>query len=1063
MADAPNSYPYASDSDLPSDTPANPEVVPPVDPQSAAVYPGSVPRPVMEKSETVETHPTVSVLVLNYNGLRHLETCFTALINLDYPRESLELMLIDNGSGDESLLFMRSRFPDVRIVETGANLGFAAGNNYGAKRATGEYIALLNNDTRVEPDWLSELVKGMVTGRDRGVVCTSSLMLDWSGERIDFQAGALNFHGFGFQPSYGQPVKGLDLDAKEPRDLLFACGGSMLIRRDVYLEVGGLDPDFFAFFEDVDLGWRLWLLGYRIVLVPTAVTYHRHHGTAENIPHHRTQVLYERNALYTIYKNYEETHLQKILPAALLLLGQRAVRFMELGGVNLDDYDLSPGQTGQQDTENVHRNAVASLLAATEFGDNTHLFRERRSYIQANRKRSDAEIFAMFGQPGRVHLLNHTADAPYAAAHYNMLNEFEIGELWSDLPKEVLVISPDVLPVGDIAASGSGIRAWALGKGLESRGHHVHFTMPAAALVGREEMVPAAYTQGAWTAENLQSIVDAMTPDVVVSCGWPNMTWLRRANVPVALDLTGPHLLERIYQRHLDPLTNAAEKVDGISRGDFFTCIGERQRHYFISWLAQAGVDLDRIMERLRVIPYSLSPEQPEHHWPQSWHAPENDIGVRFLYGGIFLPWQNPGPALTTVAETLEEQGTGRLEIIGGKHPFHAVHTGGFGPLVSRLLENPRVTISDLLPHDKLVERYTRAHVAIDVMMPNAERELAFPSRTVHYFWCGLPVIHAEFSEVAPYIKEYEAGWVVPPDDPRALKRVLLSILADPDEAKRRGTNAQRLASELFSWDKTVTDLANFVKTPNLRPERMRRGYAASASARTGVLAQIYASEPRNETAGTRATAAPHSIDLTPAGNNGSPLSQELKRLHKERRTFPRQIAARSKALLKEFVPVEGSRAKPTKTNGANGADGQRRFALPELVAGHSHGQRFLCEHDGLSGIRLELGTFGRNNTSRLVLSIRQNPGAQADIYRVQLATHRLSDGQPLLFRFPAIPGSANRWFYFVAESPDGAPGDAITFWATYGDQTRVQRYEDGLPASGALVMGLEFNGVKGE
>ena len=82
--------------------------------------------------------------------------------------------------------------------------------------------------------------------------------------------------------------------------------------------------------------------------------------------------------------------------------------------------------------------------------------------------------------------------------HYAILNEFGISDLWSDLPKEVLVISPDVLPVGDIPASGSGIRAWALGKGLEEQGHHVHFTMPAPAVKGREGSVPQEYVDGAW-------------------------------------------------------------------------------------------------------------------------------------------------------------------------------------------------------------------------------------------------------------------------------------------------------------------------------------------------------------------------------------------------------------------------------------------------------------------------------------------------------------------------------------------------------------------------------------
>src|SRR5207253_10894495 len=179
-------------------------------------------------------------------------------------------------------------------------------------------------------------------------------------------------------------------------------------------------PDYFAFFEDVDLGWRLWLLGYRVTLTPSAITYHRHHGTAGAMPGHRTLLLYERNALYTIYKNYDEGNLDKILPAALLLLGQRAARYMELGGVDFAG-GHGPGPSGDRrpetgdrpwspvpglrstvasaaSKEHVHRLAVASLLAADEFRANLGLFRGKREWLQARRVRSDADILALFGQ-----------------------------------------------------------------------------------------------------------------------------------------------------------------------------------------------------------------------------------------------------------------------------------------------------------------------------------------------------------------------------------------------------------------------------------------------------------------------------------------------------------------------------------------------------------------------------------------------------------------------------------------------------------------------------------------
>lgn len=1016
-------------------------------------------EPGIERHEDIEhptspdlnQYPTVSVVVLNYNGLRHLEPCFKALLELDYPKDHLELMLADNGSSDNSLDFMREHFPTVRLVETGGNLGFAAGNNYGAERATGEYVAFLNNDTRVERHWLAEMVKTLVEGKDEGVVCTSSLMLDWRGEHIDFQAGGVNFHGFGFQPSYGRAYNGEEI---APRYLLFACGGSMLIDRQVFLDVGGFDPDYFMFFEDVDLGWRLWALGYKVTLTPTAVTYHRHHGSQGGIPGHRTYVFFERNALYTIYKNYEESHVHKILAAALLLLGERAVRFIVAGGSDLSDFEFTNREQDPEPAINVHRNAVAGLLAANEFMENLERCREKREWIQARRKRTDAELFALFGQPGRINWINHETDAPYAVAQYSLLNEFGIQNLWSHVPKEVLVISPDVLPVGDIPASGSGIRAWALGKGLESMGHNVHFTMPAPAIQGREGSVPPEYVSGAWTPDNLQTIVDAMVPDVIVSCGWPNVTWTNRANVPVAIDLTGPHLLERAYQGYRDVHTNSLEKLAALSRGDFFTCIGERQRYYFQGWLAQAGVSVGDLSERLQVIPYSVDPQLPKHEWPEDWTG----VDVRFVYGGIFLPWQNPAPALLTVAATLEEQDKGVLEVIGGKHPFYPVHTGEYGPLIEKLSTAERVRMSGLLPHDKLVERYTHAHVAVDMIMPNVERELAFPSRTIHYMWCGLPVIHPAFSEVAAHIREYEAGWIAPHDDQQALRDIVISILDNPDEARRRGENAQRLARERFTWDKTVEKLAEFVRQPYMRNER--RGLPQKEKIAAAVAAVVAAAVASGDTPQTAMPVAPVVRSGPPTGyvitdSWDRKLPPNLEHIYGKRRSIAAQIGARSTGLLRALAPIRGSKVRPQAVNG------QMRYALPELIAGHSQGQRFFSPHNGLSGIDVIISTRQRRNTSRLVLHIRTNPGGSADTYSLNIPTHKLKDGQTVAFRFPPIPDSAGRWFYFVADSPDAVPGDAISLYAThYPEDARAQRYEDGLPAEGSLVMALEFNGA---
>lgn len=263
--------------------------------------------------------PFISVIVLNYNSLVHLGPNLDSLLSLDYPLDRLEILLVDNASNDVSVEWAAVNYPTVRIVHNEANLGYAGGNNAGARVARGEWIAILNPDMRVRRDWLRELVQRGL--RDSAVVCVASKVLSWDGEQIDFADAAINFLGWGCQPGYGS--RRIE-DFSQDKFLLFANGGAMLIRRDVFLDVGGFDVDYFAYYEDVDLGWRLWLYGYKVIFASGAVVYHQHHGSWTGVNAAKTWLLAERNTLFTIIKNYEEDYLAFILPAVLLLLLYRA-------------------------------------------------------------------------------------------------------------------------------------------------------------------------------------------------------------------------------------------------------------------------------------------------------------------------------------------------------------------------------------------------------------------------------------------------------------------------------------------------------------------------------------------------------------------------------------------------------------------------------------------------------------------------------------------------------------------------------------------------------------------
>jgi GT2 family glycosyltransferase len=266
----------------------------------------------------------VTVAILSWNGRQHLETCLTALAAQADPGVDWEILVLDNGSTDGTAAWMRERWGGdrrVRLVESPVNLGFCAGNNRLAEEAGGDAIALLNNDTRPEPGWLGSLVETLRSSPP-DVAAVSGKIVDWKGERLDFGRGLMTFDGHAFQLDFRRPLKVARVP-KAGEELAFACGGNLLVRRASFLAAGGFDESYFAYLEDVDLGWRLWSGGERIVFAPGAVVHHRSSATSDLLGLYNRGFLFERNAYLTAYKNYEEGLWEKILPAVMLTLLSR--------------------------------------------------------------------------------------------------------------------------------------------------------------------------------------------------------------------------------------------------------------------------------------------------------------------------------------------------------------------------------------------------------------------------------------------------------------------------------------------------------------------------------------------------------------------------------------------------------------------------------------------------------------------------------------------------------------------------------------------------------------------
>lgn len=373
----------------------------------------------------------------------------------------------------------------------------------------------------------------------------------------------------------------------------------------------------------------------------------------------------------------------------------------------------------------------------------------------------------------------------------------------------VLVISSDILPLPGWPTTGAGLRAWGLGQGLSSRGHDVVYSMPAPALEGRsvEASNDAAIQDLAWTMGTLSNVITRSRAEVVIACNWPVAANIHNCPVPLVLDQHGPHLLERQYQAAFRGFEeNARAKRLALSKADYFSCAGDWQRLYFLPWLMQAGFQFDD--GRVCSIPISLSPDLPPHEFSDE---------ITFVYGGVFLPWQDPRAGLQEVLLQLQQRNQGCLKFFGGKHPVYPVDTGLFEGLRKQLEQHPRVQVQPMVAHDELIETYRHAQVAIDLMARNPERELAFTTRTVEYLWCGLPVIYSDYAELSRYIREYHAGWTIDPNDHAALHAAVSEVFEQPDRVREYGRNAQRLVRERLTWDRTIEPLDVICRNPSRR------------------------------------------------------------------------------------------------------------------------------------------------------------------------------------------------------------------------------------------------------
>ncbi|HEV2784720.1 MAG TPA: glycosyltransferase [Actinophytocola sp.] len=778
--------------------------------------------------------PTLSVIVVNYRGADDTLTCLRALrADLEYPADRLQIVCVDNASGDGSAERIRG-VDGVELVEAQANLGFAGGCNLGARHATGSVLAFLNNDARPHPGWAAAAVA--VLRAEPTVAAVASKVLDWDGRTIDFADAGLTWFGMGYKRHAGRPAGTLTDD--EPRDVLFATGSAMFVRAGVFHALGGFDERFFMFYEDVDLGWRLNLRGWRVRYEPGSVAYHRHHASVSTVDSPdgaRELYLLERNALATLYKNFSDRTLAAVLPAALALAVRRATARGEVDPTQLEIVNR-PADRGaaEPDTVPIPRTTLAGVLAIDQFVELLPSLAASRKTEQAARVRSDADLVPLMRKA-----MEPAYPLPrYLAAHDVLTEVFGIEEAFGTR-RRILVLTGDAIAE---RMAGPAIRAWNMADVLSAE-HDVRLVTVNPTCEPPDAPFPVLPAR----RSELRSHVD--WADVVVLQGHvlelvPGLK-RRDSGTIVVCDMYDPMHLELLEQgrdlarsdsdeqRELDLIGVTRVLTAQLERGDFFLCASERQRHLWLGHLAAIGrltpalYDNDpTVRSLLAVAPFGLPGKPPQRTASPIKGNLVADTDKVVLWAGGVYSWFDPLTLLHAMDRLIRRRGDVRLVFLGMRHPNPEVPDMDIGVQTRLLAERLGLTGRHVFFNESWVPYAERQNWLLDAdcgvttHYEHVETTFAFRTRVLDYLWAGLPIVTTDGDSFAELVRAEGLGVVVPAEDPAALADALERVLYDEDFAHAA---RERIAAvrERFTWETVLAPLTAFCRDPRPAADRL--------------------------------------------------------------------------------------------------------------------------------------------------------------------------------------------------------------------------------------------------
>jgi len=764
------------------------------------------------------TGPLVSVIIVAHNNLDWLIGCLDSLSGQTY--EPIELLIVDNASNDGTKEWISLNYPQANYLYLSEVVSFAEAINTGVDASSGEYYLLLNPDTVLKSGAVNQMLHQAQENPQCGAVAAKLKFL-WAPGFLNGIGNRVGAFSWGVDNGLGHLDLGQFDDWKE---LPSACFAAALIPRIVWEKVGPADDKFPMYYEDSEWSYRARKRGFHILAAPGAVVYHAFGGRIPAGDQNRLSSAKLENVVY----------------------GRLRFTFKLLNGY-LGEYFLSYLVS---DLYNVFRYLIKSkpdlvsaiLRGYRRFFNDLSEIRAQRKVQLENHVVPDKSLFALQRDMPETLIWRGLPELSWDLIRNYYLPALLEGNTrpmveFSDSYRrpKLLIVSHDII---DEKLAGPGMRYLELGRALSSD-IDVTIAAPGKSRINLSQVEIHEYSEN--QPGGLQNLVNSCDIVLVSSYLIDRFPFLRNSRSKIVVDLYDPFVLENLHYYLDEPLTSqeslnqqSVAITNQLARiGDFFICGNERQRDYWLGVLTSNGrvnprnykadAQLRSLIDVVG-IGYPGRPPEPSNLLRGVHPLIPTDAQI-VLWGGGIWNWLDPITLIKAWPEVIKQFPEARLVFLGTRHPNPDIPIHKMAEDAQSLAKNigekdKSIIFIEWLSYQEREALLCEADIGVTLHPVHIETRYSIRTRMLDYIWARLPVLTTDGDIASEWIREYELGHVVPPDDTRSVEQALISLLG---QSKDSWSRQFEVFGDDFKWEHVAAPLRRYCMEGSYAPDRLDR------------------------------------------------------------------------------------------------------------------------------------------------------------------------------------------------------------------------------------------------